>query len=237
MENTARQPKYIFVTGGVVSSLGKGIAAASIGALLEGHGIRVTFMKFDPVSQRRSWHYDAVSARRGVRHRRRRRDRPRPWTLRAIQSTALSTATTTTGRIYMTVIPKERRGDYLGSTVQVIPHVTDEIKDPRGGRATAMSSLSRSVAPSATSSHCRSSRRSASSARSRTRKRDLRSPHAGSIHGRCRRGKDKADAAHVRELREIGIQPDILMCRTDRAPFRGSEAEDRALLRRRTKRR
>ncbi len=84
MENTARQPKYIFVTGGVVSSLGKGLAAASIGALLEGHGYKVTLQKFDPVHQRRPGHDEPVSARRGLRHRRRRRDRPRPGPLRAV---------------------------------------------------------------------------------------------------------------------------------------------------------
>jgi hypothetical protein len=119
-----------FVTGGVVSSLGKGIAAASLGGhprspWPQGHDDEAR-----PLHQRRSGHHEPVPARRGVRHRRRRRDRPRPRPLRALRRTRLSGASElfTTGKIYEHVIRKERRGDYLGGTVQVIPHITDEIK-------------------------------------------------------------------------------------------------------------
>src|SRR6266516_2807591 len=121
--------KYIFVTGGVVSGLGKGIAAASIGALLEARGFKVTLQKFDPyvnvdpgtmppLQHREEFvtedgaetdldlgHYERFTSMRASRR--------NNWT---------------TGRIYLKVIEKERRGDYLGKTVQVIPHVTDEIK-------------------------------------------------------------------------------------------------------------
>ena len=121
--------KYIFVTGGVVSSLGKGIAAASLGRLLVERGLRVTMMKFDPYlnvdpgTMSPFQHGEVFVTDDGAEtdldlgHYERFLDRP------------LSQANNiTTGRIYLNVITKERRGEYLGSTVQVIPHITDEIK-------------------------------------------------------------------------------------------------------------
>src|SRR5437868_3446532 len=123
-------PKYIFITGGVLSSLGKGIAAASIGCLLEARGLRVTLQKFDPYinvdpgtmspfqhgevyvtddgaeTDLDLGHYERFTSARMTRD--------NNWT---------------TGRIYLSVIEKERRGDFLGKTVQVIPHITNEIKD------------------------------------------------------------------------------------------------------------
>src|SRR6266581_4047828 len=122
-------PKYIFVTGGVVSSLGKGLAAASMGALLEARGLRVTLQKMDPYinidagtmspyqhgevfvtddggeTDLDLGHYERFTSRRVSRDH-----------------------NVTTGKVYFSVIQKERRGDYLGRTVQVIPHITDEIK-------------------------------------------------------------------------------------------------------------
>ena len=132
-------PKYIFVTGGVVSSLGKGLAAASIGALLEARGLRVTLQKMDPYinidagtmspyqhgevfvtddggeTDLDLGHYERFTSRRVSRDH-----------------------NVTTGKVYNSVIQKERRGDYLGRTVQVIPHITDEIKTlhPQGRRRT-----------------------------------------------------------------------------------------------------
>src|SRR5882724_5170630 len=91
-----RTPKYIFITGGVVSSLGKGLAAASIGCLLEGHG----YTDLD------LGHYE-----------------------RFTNTVTTKNSNWTTGKIYSTVISKERRGEYLGRTVQVIPHITNQIKD------------------------------------------------------------------------------------------------------------
>src|SRR4051812_12858708 len=121
--------KYVFVTGGVVSSLGKGIAAASLGRLLVDRGLRVTMMKFDPYlnvdpgTMSPFQHGEVFVTDDGAEtdldlgHYERFLDRP------------LSKANNiTTGRIYSDVILKERRGEYLGSTVQVIPHITDEIK-------------------------------------------------------------------------------------------------------------
>src|SRR5947207_2429906 len=131
MQSTARQQptKFIFVTGGVVSSLGKGIAAASLGRLLVERGLRVTMMKFDPYinvdpgTMSPFQHGEVFVTDDGAEtdldlgHYERFIDRP------------LSQANNvTTGRVYSNVITKERRGEYLGSTVQVIPHITDEIK-------------------------------------------------------------------------------------------------------------
>ena len=125
----------------------------------------------------------------------------------------------TTGQIYESVIRKERRGDYLGGTVQVIPHITDEIKSwiAARRRATPRSRSSRSAARSATSSRCRSSRRSArwasSSAATTSATSTSRScpyiPAAGEM-------KTKPTQHSVKELREIGIQPDVVLCRADR---------------------
>jgi CTP synthase len=126
---SAAPTKYIFVTGGVVSSLGKGIAAASLGRLLVERGLRVTMMKFDPylnvdpgtMSPFQHGEVfvtdDKAETDLDLGHYERFLDR------------SLSQANNiTTGRIYLNVISKERRGEYLGSTVQVIPHITDEIK-------------------------------------------------------------------------------------------------------------
>ena len=120
--------KHIFVTGGVVSSLGKGLTCASIGMLLERRGLRVRLQKFDPyinVDPGRC----ALSAWRGLRARRRLRDRSRSGPLRAVHPRPLTRdCNYTTGKIYLSVFRKSARGSYEGKTVQVIPHVTDEIK-------------------------------------------------------------------------------------------------------------
>ena len=130
MPESRPRTRFIFVTGGVVSSLGKGIAAASIGRLLVARGFNVAPAEVRPLHQRRPGDDDAVPARRGLRDRGRRRDRPRPRPLRALHGREHARAARTSPRaaIYNSVIRKERRGDYLGGTVQVIPHITDEIK-------------------------------------------------------------------------------------------------------------
>ena len=123
--------KHIFVTGGVVSSLGKGITAASLGRLLKSRGLKVTIQKLDPYLNVDPGHDEPVPARRGLRDRRRRRDRPRPRATTSASSTSRSRATATSppARSTRRSSRKERRGDFLGGTVQVIPHVTNEIKD------------------------------------------------------------------------------------------------------------
>src|SRR5712675_3503043 len=122
--------KYIFVTGGVVSSLGKGIAAASIGCLLESRGLRVSLQKFDPylnvdpgtISPYQHGEVfvtdDGAETDLDLGHYERFTDEP-----------AYQANNVTTGQVYAAVIGKERRGEYLGGTIQVIPHITNEIKE------------------------------------------------------------------------------------------------------------
>src|SRR6476660_4843258 len=121
--------KYIFVTGGVVSSLGKGLAAASIGCLLESRGIQVNLMKFypylngDPGTMSAFQHGEVFVTDDGAET-----DLDLGHYERFTGVSAAKSDNITTGRIYSTILEKERRGDYLGATVQVIPHVTDQIK-------------------------------------------------------------------------------------------------------------
>ena len=121
--------KYIFVTGGVVSSLGKGIAAASLGRLLVDRGLRVSMLKFDPYlnvdpgTMSPFQHGEVFVTDDGAET-----DLDLGHYERFIDRSLAQANNVTTGRIYLNVITKERRGEYLGSTVQVIPHITDEIK-------------------------------------------------------------------------------------------------------------
>src|SRR5699024_9281842 len=127
--SSSQQTRYIFISGGVVSSLGKGIAAASVGRRLVERGMRVTIMKFDPNlnvgpgTTSPYQHSDAVVTNNGAES-----DLDLGHYERFIDRSLAQANNITTGRIYLNVITKERRGEYLGSTVQVIPHVTDEIK-------------------------------------------------------------------------------------------------------------
>ena len=122
-------PKYIFVTGGVVSSLGKGLAASSIGCLLEARGLRVTFIKLDPYinvdpgTMSPFQHGEVFVTDDGAET-----DLDLGHYERFIDRSLSQANNVTTGRIYLNVITKERRGEFLGATVQVIPHITDEIK-------------------------------------------------------------------------------------------------------------
>jgi len=123
------QVKYIFVTGGVVSSLGKGIASSSIGLLLKSRGLRVTVQKFDPYlnvdpgTMNPFQHGEVYVTDDGAET-----DLDLGHYERFLDITTTRRNNSTTGQIYLEVITKERRGDYLGATVQVIPHITDEIK-------------------------------------------------------------------------------------------------------------
>ena len=155
--------KYVFVTGGVVSSLGKGIAAASLAAILESRGLKVTLIKLDPYinvdpgTMSPFQHGEVFVTEDGAET-----DLDLGHYERFISAKMRKVNNFTTGQIYESVIKKERRGEYLGKTVQVIPHVTNEIQDsssaaprPRG-TARPTSPSSRSAARSATSSRCRS---------------------------------------------------------------------------------
>src|SRR5438876_9802296 len=128
--------KYIFVTGGVVSSLGKGIAAASIGCLLENRGLKVTLQKFDPYlnvdpgTMSPFQHGEVFVTDDGAET-----DLDLGHYERFTHAHLTRANNLTSGRIYLSVIDKERRGDYLGKTIQVIPHVTNEIKEAVRGVA------------------------------------------------------------------------------------------------------
>src|SRR5256714_15407354 len=130
MQGSNQQTRYIFVTGGVVSSLGKGIAAASLGRLLVERGMRVTIMKFDPYlnvdpgTMSPYQHGEVFVTDDGPET-----DLDLGHYERFIDENLTQLSNVTTGRIYQAVIAKERRGDYLGGTVQVIPHITNEIKE------------------------------------------------------------------------------------------------------------
>src|SRR3954447_3716441 len=125
----SKQTKFIFVTGGVVSSLGKGLASASIGALLENRGLRVSNMKLDPYinvdpgTMNPLQHGEVYVTEDGAETDLDLGHYERFTSIALSRSNSVST-----GQIYESVISKERRGDYLGGTVQVIPHITDEIK-------------------------------------------------------------------------------------------------------------
>ena len=160
--------KFVFVTGGVVSSLGKGIASASLAAILESRGLKVTLIKLDPYlnvdpgTMSPFQHGEVFVTDDGAET-----DLDLGHYERFITTRMKRTNNFTTGQIYKSVLEKERRGDYLGKTVQVIPHVTNEIQEfikrarRRRGEAHRTSRSSRSAAPSATSSRCPSSRRCA----------------------------------------------------------------------------
>ena len=170
MAPSARTTKHIFVTGGVASSLGKGLTASSLGTLLKARGLRVTMQKLDPYlnvdpgTMNPFQHGEVFVTDDGAET-----DLDIGHYERFLDTDLAGSANVTTGQIYSTVIAKERRGEYLGDTVQVIPHITNEIKAPdpgdggdrtrTAGRPT--SSSPRSAARSATSSRCRSSRRPA----------------------------------------------------------------------------
>ena len=125
----AAMSKFIFVTGGVVSSLGKGLASASIGNLLESRGLKITFLKLDPYinvdpgTMNPYQHGEVFVTEDGAET-----DLDLGHYERFTSLSLTKESNYTTGRIYNSVITKERRGDYLGGTVQVVPHITDEIK-------------------------------------------------------------------------------------------------------------
>ncbi len=211
--------KYIFVTGGVVSSLGKGLASASIGCLLEGHGFRIAMMKCDPYinvdpgTMSPYQHGEVYVTEDGAET-----DLDLGHYERFTHNVTSKASNITTGKIYGSVIAKERRGDYLGRTVQVIPHITDEIKASIravgkdadvviveiGGTVGDIESLPFLEAV-------------------RQFRQDVGRDNAIFVHlalvpyiATAHELKTKPMQHSVRELRAIGIHPQILLCRTDR---------------------
>jgi CTP synthase len=215
----SRVTKYIFVTGGVLSSLGKGLASASIGALMEARGLTVTFLKLDPYlnvdpgTMNPLQHGEVYVTKDGAET-----DLDLGHYERFTRSTMGQVNNVTAGRIYDSVLSKERRGDYLGGTVQVIPHVTDEIKErirmvgtdadvvlvEIGGTVGDIESLPFLEAI-------------------RQFRADVGREHTCFIHvapviylATAGELKTKPVQHSVKELQAVGITPDIILCRTER---------------------
>ncbi len=212
--------KYVFVTGGVVSSLGKGIAAASLGAILESRGIKVTHLKLDPYinvdpgTMSPFQHGEVFVTEDGAET-----DLDLGHYERFTSAKMGKRNNFTTGQIYESVIKKERRGEYLGKTVQVIPHITDEIKlfIKRGaeGADVAIIEVGGTVGDIESLPFLEAIRQMGiQEGRQNACYIHLTLvpwiPTAGEL-------KTKPTQHSVKELREIGIQPDILLCRADRA--------------------
>src|SRR6201997_1745782 len=211
--------KYIFVTGGVVSSLGKGLAAASIGCLLESRGLRINLMKFDPYlnvdpgTMSPFQHGEVFVTDDGAET-----DLDLGHYERFTHAHLSRDNNLTTGRIYEQIIAKERRGDYLGKTVQVIPHVTNEIKNAMrkvaGTADVTIVEIGGTVGDIESLPFLEAIRQM---------RQELGRENSVFIHltlvpfiPTAGELKTKPTQHSVKELLEIGIQADILLCRTDR---------------------
>jgi CTP synthase len=215
-----RQPKFIFITGGVLSSLGKGLAAASIGALMESRGLRVTIQKLDPYinvdpgTMNPFQHGEVFVTDDGAET-----DLDLGHYERFTHGAMTKKNNYTSGGIYYSVIMKERRGDYLGGTVQVIPHVTDEIKACIRGVANDVDIVIVEIGGTVGDIESLPFLEAIRQLRN-----DVGRDHAVYVHvtlvpymkasGEL---KTKPTQHSVKELRGIGIQPDILLCRTERS--------------------
>ena len=211
--------KYVFVTGGVVSSLGKGIAAASLGAILESRGIKVTMLKLDPYinvdpgTMSPFQHGEVFVTEDGAET-----DLDLGHYERFISQRMAKRNSFTTGQIYETVIKKERRGEYLGKTVQVIPHITDEIKNhiKRGaaGADVAIVEVGGTVGDIESLPFLEAIRQMGFE----EGKQNACYVHLTLLPWIPTAGelKTKPTQHSVKELRQIGIQPDILLCRAER---------------------
>ncbi|MES2673482.1 MAG: CTP synthase [Pseudomonadota bacterium] len=210
--------RYIFVTGGVVSSLGKGIASASLAAILESRGLKVTIMKLDPYinvdpgTMSPFQHGEVFVTEDGAET-----DLDLGHYERFIRTKMTRRNNFTTGRVYETVLRKERRGDYLGGTVQVIPHITDEIKRRilEGGRDVdvALVEIGGTVGDIESQPFLEAVRQLKVEMGSRALLIHLTLVPYIATAGET---KTKPTQHSVKELRSIGLQPDILLCRSER---------------------
>ena len=210
--------RYIFITGGVVSSLGKGITSASLAAILEARGLNVTMLKLDPYinvdpgTMSPFQHGEVFVTEDGAET-----DLDLGHYERYIRTTMTRKNNFTTGRVYEEVLKKERRGDYLGATIQVIPHITDEIKrrvvDGANGADVALVEIGGTVGDIESQPFLEAVRQM---------RVELGSDRALFMHltlvpyiETAGETKTKPTQHSVKELRSIGIQPDILICRSD----------------------
>ena len=212
--------KYIFVTGGVVSSLGKGITAASLGRLLKSRGLKVTIQKFDPYinidpgTMSPYQHGEVFVTDDGAET-----DLDLGHYERFIDINLSRHSNTTTGKVYWSVLNKERKGDYLGSTVQVIPHVTNEIKArvyavaEKDSADVVITEVGGTVGDIESLPFLEAIRQ----VKKEVGKNDALYIHVTLLPyiGAAGELKTKPTQHSVKELRAIGIQPDILVCRTD----------------------
>ena len=212
--------RYVFITGGVVSSLGKGIASASLGAILEASGLKVTLLKLDPYinidpgTMSPFQHGEVYVTHDGAET-----DLDLGHYERFVRASMGRRNNYTAGRIYQNVIDRERRGDYLGATVQVIPHITDEIKrciiKGAGEADIALVEIGGTVGDIESQPFLEAIRQL---------RIERGAGHTLFIHltlvphvAAAGELKTKPTQHSVKELRSIGIQPDCLLCRTDRA--------------------
>ena len=210
--------RYIFITGGVVSSLGKGITSASLGAILEARGLKVTMLKLDqyinvdPGTMSPFQHGEVFVTEDGAET-----DLDLGHYERFIRTTMSARNNFTTGRVYEEVIRRERRGDYLGATIQVIPHITDEIKrrvvEGAAGADIALVEIGGTVGDIESQPFLEAVRQM---------RVELGSQHALFMHltlvpyiATAGETKTKPTQHSVKELRSIGIQPDVLICRSE----------------------
>jgi CTP synthase len=219
-------PRFVFVTGGVVSSLGKGIASASLGAILEARGLDVTLLKLDPYinvdpgTMSPFQHGEVFVTQDGAET-----DLDLGHYERYVRTTMTRRNNFTTGRVYETVLRKERRGDFLGGTVQVIPHITDEIKrrviEGAGDADIALVEIGGTVGDIESQPFLEAIRQM---------RMELGSSNTLFIHltlvpyiSTSGETKTKPTQHSVKELRSIGLQPDILICRSEHEIDEGSQ--------------
>jgi CTP synthase len=214
-----RKTKHIFVTGGVLSSLGKGLASASIGALLEARGLRVTFLKLDPYlnldpgTMNPFQHGEVYVTADGAET-----DLDLGHYERFSHARMGKLNNVTAGKVYDTVLAKERRGDYLGGTVQVIPHVTDEIKARIRRAAEGVDVLITEVGGTVGDIESLPFLEAIRQMRAEEGRQNCCFIHIALVPYLAAAGelKTKPVQHSVKELRTVGIAPDIILCRTDR---------------------
>ncbi|WP_438348249.1 CTP synthase [Paenibacillus sp. FA6] len=212
--------KYIFVTGGVVSSLGKGITAASLGRLLKNRGLKVTIQKFDPYlnmdpgTMSPYQHGEVFVTDDGAET-----DLDLGHYERFIDINLSKNSNVTTGKIYSTVISKERRGEYLGGTVQVIPHITNEIKERvyRAGREAGSDVVITEIGGTVGDIESLPFLEAIRQIKSEIGRENVMYIHVTLIPYIKAAGevKTKPTQHSVKELRSIGIQPNVIVCRTE----------------------
>ncbi|MDQ0339385.1 CTP synthase [Caldalkalibacillus uzonensis] len=212
--------KYIFVTGGVVSSLGKGITAASLGRLLKNRGLSVTIQKFDPYinvdpgTMSPYQHGEVFVTQDGAET-----DLDLGHYERFIDINLNANSNVTTGKIYSSVITKERRGDYLGGTVQVIPHITNEIKERvfRAGKVDHPDVVITEIGGTVGDIESLPFLEAIRQIKSDIGRKNVLYIHCTLIPYLKAAGelKTKPTQHSVKELRSLGIQPDIIVCRTE----------------------